>query len=143
MVVFGELGTGQSNLVTMQTRNPAEREHWRIHRKLMYQGVGVQTVRKYRTVQNDESRVVAYDFVKDPEQYVKHLERYATSVVSILAFGRRVASYNDPIITEVIALMQLAAELNVPGKTFPMLMETFPSELCEPLFLSIICLLVS
>ncbi|ROV93217.1 hypothetical protein VMCG_08694 [Cytospora schulzeri] len=26
----------------------------------------------------------------------------------------------------VIAVMQLAAELNVPGKTFPMLMETFP-----------------
>ena len=129
MVVFGELGTGQSNLVTMRTRNQAEREHWRIHRKLMHQGVGIQTVRKYRVVQNDESRVVAYDFLKDPQQYVKHLERYATSVVSILAFGRRVASYNDPIITEVIALMQLAAELNVPGKTFPMLMETFPSRL--------------
>lgn len=128
MVVFGELGTGQSNLVTMRTRTPAEREHWRIHRKLMHLGVGVQAVRKYRDVQNNESRVVALDFLHDPKQYVKHLERYATSVVSILAFGRRVASYNDPIITEVIALMQLAADLNVPGKTFPMLMETFPSK---------------
>jgi len=126
MVVFGELGTGQSNLVTMRTRNPAEREHWRIHRKLMHLGVGVQVVRKYRDAQNNESKVVALDFLRSPAQYVKHLERYATSVVSIIAFGRRVASYNDPIITEVIALMQLAAELNVPGKKFPMLMETFP-----------------
>src|SRR3569833_1692082 len=56
MVVFGELGTGQSNLVTMRTRTPAEREHWRIHRKLMHLGVGVQAVRKYHDVQNKESR---------------------------------------------------------------------------------------
>jgi len=126
MVVFGELGSGQSNLVTMQIRNNAERDHWRIHRKLMHLGVGTQTVRGYRQLQNNESKVVALDLLREPSEYVKHLERYATSVVSIIGFGRRVASYNDPIITEVIALMQLAADLNVPGKTFPMLLETFP-----------------
>ncbi|KAK3693130.1 cytochrome P450 [Podospora appendiculata] len=126
MVVFGELGTGQSNLVTMRILNSADRDHWRIHRKLMHLGVGIQSVRGYREVQNNESKVVGLDFLRAPEHYVKHLERYATSVVSIIAFGRRVASYDDPIITEVIALMQLAAELNVPGKSFPMLLETFP-----------------
>jgi hypothetical protein len=130
MVVFGELGTGQANMVTMRVRNPAEREHWRVHRKLMHIGVGVQAVRGYRAEQNNESRLVALDFLKDPQNYVKHLERYATSVVSIIAFGRRVASFDDPIITEVIALMQLAADHNVPGKSFPMLMETFPSKSC-------------
>lgn len=102
MVVFGELGTGQSNLVTMRVRNNEEREHWRVHRKLMHLGVGVQAVRRYRDVQNNESKVVALDFLREPTEYVKHLERYATSVVSVLAFGRRVANYNDPIITEVI-----------------------------------------
>ncbi|KAK3315761.1 cytochrome P450 [Apodospora peruviana] len=126
MVVFGELGTGQSNLVTMRILSNADRDHWRIHRKLMHIGVGVQSVRGYREIQNNESKVVALDFLRTPAEYVKHLERYATSVVSIIAFGRRVASYNDPIITEVIALMQLAADLNVPGKSFPMLLETFP-----------------
>ncbi|KAK3361443.1 cytochrome P450 [Lasiosphaeria ovina] len=126
MVVFGELGTGQANLVTMRIRNNEERDRWRIHRKLMHLGVGTQTVRGYRNIQNNESKVVALDFLREPTEYVKHLERYATSVVSIIAFGRRVASFNDPIITEVIALMQLAADLNVPGKSFPMLLETFP-----------------
>lgn len=57
-----------------------------------------------------------------------HLERYAASVVSIIGFGRRIKRTTDPVISEVLALMQRAAELNVPGKTFPMLMETFPSE---------------
>ncbi|KAK3492970.1 cytochrome P450 [Neurospora hispaniola] len=126
MVVFGELGTGQNNLVTMRILNNNDRDHWRIHRKLMHLGVGIQSARGYREIQNNESKVVALDYLREPKEYVKHLERYATSVVSIIAFGRRVASYNDPIITEVIALMQLAADLNVPGKRFPMLLETFP-----------------
>ncbi|CAI4212018.1 unnamed protein product [Parascedosporium putredinis] len=126
MVVFGELGDGQFSLVTMKTRNAEERDRWRGHRKLMHMAVGVQTVRKYRQIQNNESKIIALDYIREPKEYVKHLERYATSVVSAIGFGRRVASYNDPIITEVIALMQLAADLNVPGKSFPMLMETFP-----------------
>lgn len=126
MLVFAELGSGQSNLVNMYTRTPEQRERWRVHRKLMHHAVGIQQVRSYRSFQNDESRVVAYDLLKSPDDYVKHFERYATSVVSIIGFGRRVESSEDPIITEVIAVMQLAAELNVPGKTFPMLMETFP-----------------
>lgn len=126
MLVFAELGAGQSNLVNMYTASPEQRERWRVHRKLMHHGVGIQQVRRYREFQNNESRVVAYHLLKTPGDYVKHFERYATSVVSIIAFGSRVESSTDPIITEVIAGMHLAADLNVPGKTFPMLMETFP-----------------
>jgi len=39
MVVFGELGTGQKNLVSMYYG-----DRWRIHRKLTHQGVGLQQV---------------------------------------------------------------------------------------------------
>lgn len=126
MVVFAELGAGQSNFLNMYTVTPQQRDRWRTHRKLMHHGVGVQSVRRYRQFQNNESRLVAADLLESPDDYVKHFERYATSVVSIIAFGRRVESSKDPIITEVIAGMHLAADLNVPGKTFPMLMETFP-----------------
>lgn len=100
MLVFAELGAGQSNLVNMYTWTPEQRERWRVQRKLMHHAVGVQQVRKYRSFQNDESRVVAYDLLRSPEDYVKHFERYATSVVSIIGFGRRVESSQDPIITE-------------------------------------------
>lgn len=122
MLVFAELtGVGQSNLVNMYYG-----ERWRVHRKLTHMGVGLQQVRKYRGFQNNESRVMAYEMLRDPRRYVTHMERYATSVVSIVGFGRRVARIDDPLITEVLAIMQRAAELNVPGKTFPMIMETFP-----------------
>lgn len=127
MLVFAELGAGQNNLVNLITTTPSQRERFRALRKITHQGVGIQQVKRYRDFQNDESKVVALDLLSTPEEYVAHFERYATSVVSIIGFGRRVASPADPIITEVIAVMHRAAELNVPGKTFPMLMETFPA----------------
>lgn len=126
MLVFAELGSGQNNLVNMITTTPEQRDRWRVQRKITHQGVGVQKVREYRSFQNDESKVVAYDMLETPEEYVAHFERYATSVVSIIGFGRRVSDHTDPIISEVIAVMHRAADLNVPGKTFPMLLETFP-----------------
>jgi cytochrome P450 len=132
MVVFAELnGMGQStepgakipgsNLVSMFYG-----DRWRVHRKITHMGVGLQQVRKYRDFQNDESKIIAYELLRTPHEYVAHLERYATSVVSIIGFGRRISSIDDPIITEVIAVMHKAADLNVPMKTFPMLFETFP-----------------
>lgn len=132
MLVFAELGAGQNNLVNMYTTTQHERERFRVQRKLMHQGVGIQQVKRYRDFQNDESKMVAYDMLKTPELYVEHFERYATSVVSIIGFGRRVSDPKDPIITEVIAVMHRAADLNVPGKSFPMLMETFPGTSNSP-----------
>ena len=120
--MFGELGFGQSSLVSMRYG-----DRFRVHRKLTHMGIGVQQTRNHAHLQSDENKVVLYDLLKDPEHFEAHMERYAASVVSIIGFGRRIQTIDDPIITEVIALMQRAAELNVPGKSFPMLMETFPS----------------
>ncbi len=121
MIVFGKLAFDQEALVSMRYG-----DRFRVHRKLTHMGIGIQQVRGYQDLQSDENKVVLHDLLKDPEKFVNHLERYAASVVSIIGFGRRIQTGDDPIITEVIALMQHAAELNVPGKTFPMLMETFP-----------------
>jgi hypothetical protein len=85
-------------------------------------------VQNYRNLQDDESKVTTCDLLTSPDRYVAHFERYATSVVSIIGFGRRMANTDDSLITEVIDIMHRAAELAVPGKTFPRLMETFPSK---------------
>jgi cytochrome P450 len=86
----------------------------------------MQQVRSYRDIQNNESKIVGLDLLNRPNDFVMHFERYAASIVSTIAYGRRIPSSSDPIITEVIAVMHVAADLNVPGKSFPMLMETFP-----------------
>ena len=110
MLVFAELtGMGQSNLVTMFYG-----DRWRVHRKLTHMGVGLQQVRKYRDFQNDESRVIAYELLQTPDKYVTHFERYAASVVSIIGFGRRVSSVDDPLISSVIAVMQKVCFLKLP-----------------------------
>lgn len=69
---------------------------------------------------------MTYNLLSTPDNYVAHFERYATSVVSIIGFGRRVADPQDPMITEVIAVMHNAAEMAVLAKDFPRLMETLP-----------------
>ncbi|TKX21227.1 cytochrome P450 monooxygenase-like protein 38 [Elsinoe australis] len=100
MLVFAELsGRADAHLVSMKYG-----ERWRTHRKLTHAMVGTQKVREYRDFQNNESRVLAAAILERPKDYVAHMERYATSVVSIVGFG----------------------DLNVPGKSMPMLMETFP-----------------
>lgn len=137
MVVFAELGAGQSNLVNMYYG-----DRWCMHRKLTHLGVGRQQLINYQPFQNQESQLVARDLLRWPDQFAELFERYATSVVSIIGFGRRVARLDDPIITDVIRVMQRAAELNVPGKSFPMLMETFPSKLL-PFVISPLNLLIS
>lgn len=111
---------GQANIVSMYYG-----DRWRVHRKLTHMGVGLQHVRSYSGFQNNESKVVALDLLRKPEDYVVHFERYAASVVSIIGFRRRISSSEDPIINEVIAVMRRAAELNVLGTTFLMLLETF------------------
>ena len=121
MVAFAELGTGRPNLVNLYYG-----DRWRLHRKLIHLSAGLQHIRKYRVFQNDESKVVTSDILSRPEKSAEQFERYATSVVSIIGFRRRVPSADDPVVTGVIKVMQRAAELNVPAKIFPMVMETFP-----------------
>jgi hypothetical protein len=70
----------------------------------------------------------SYDLLTDSENYVAHLERYTASIVSIIRFGRRIRTVTDLIITEVLLLMQRAAEHNVPGNSFPMIIESFLSQ---------------
>jgi hypothetical protein len=89
-------------------------------------GSNNQKVQGYRSFQDDENKVVVYDLLTTPDDFVAHFERYAASVVSIIGFGRRISKTTDPIVTEVIAFMQAAAHVAVIAKDFPRLMESFP-----------------
>ena len=112
----------------MYTITKAQRERFRDHRRLTHFGVGIQQVKNYRGFQDDESKVMAYELLNSPDDFVGHFERWATSVVSIIAFGRRIPRSDDSFITEVIALMHNAAEMAVIAKDFPRLMETLPCQ---------------
>lgn len=127
-LIFAELGAGQWNMLNMYTITKAQRERFRDHRKLTHLGVGIQQVKNYQGFQDDESKVMTCDLLSSPNEFVAHFERWATSVVSTVAFGRRISKVDDPLITEVLALMHNAAEMAVVAKDLPRLMETLPCE---------------
>lgn len=126
MLMFAELGVGQSNLLHKYTYTQEQRNRFRDLRKITHHGVGIQQVQYtisqedltdyskvqgYRSFQDDENKTVVYNLLTSPDDYVAHFERYAASVVSIIGFGRRVSSVTDPIVTEVISFMQAAAHV--------------------------------
>lgn len=83
-------------------------------------------VQGYRSFQDDENKVVVFDLLTSPEDFVAHFKRWAANVVFIIGFGRRIPRTTDPIVTEVIAFMQAQAHVAVIAKDFPRLMESFP-----------------
>jgi hypothetical protein len=86
---------------------------WRLHRKLHHMGIGAHLVKKYRNLQNDESKVVASHFLRQPEDYVGALERYAASVVSIIAYARRLPTTDDYLVKEVLGFMKHGSRFGV------------------------------
>jgi cytochrome P450 len=77
----------------------------------------------YRPIQENESKRLAMDLVRDPKNFDRHLERYAASVIMTVAYARRVDDMNDPAVQMVLEMMQYMASLNVPGR---FLAESFP-----------------
>ena len=51
------------------------------------------------------------------------IERYSTSVVSIIGWGRRISRKEDPIVERALEMMHTAAQIFVPGDYW---METLP-----------------
>ena len=100
-------------------------EKWRTHRKLMHSGLMQKAAISYRPIQEWESRRLAYALFTDPEHHMPHFERYATSVVMCIAYGRRVDTSEDPVVRQILNCMHYMGSLNVPGaflaNTFPIL----------------------
>lgn len=65
-------------------------DFWRRWRKLLHSGFMQRQSESYRPIQNLESKVLLQDLLRTPENYRRHLERYAASVIITVTYGRRV-----------------------------------------------------
>ncbi|PSK59245.1 3-hydroxyphenylacetate 6-hydroxylase [Elsinoe australis] len=111
MVVMADVA-GQTNI--NQTTMPYG-NGWRDHRKLMHTAVGSQAVRDYRPFQGDEAKIMTKEILDDPADYVMSIERYSSSVVSIIGWGRRISKKNDYVVQQALALMETVDAI-IPGK---------------------------
>lgn len=53
----------------------------------------------YKPIQSLESKQLMSELIKSPAKYRQHIERYATSVVVVVTYGRRVHDiYKDEVV---------------------------------------------
>ncbi|CAZ82488.1 unnamed protein product [Tuber melanosporum] len=119
-VVMGELFTNNDSLLTMP-----HGDKWRKTRKNFHMGLHRRACESYKPIQEAESQRLTRDLLVTPEVFGKHLERYASSVMICVAYGRRVDSLEDPIVKKIYDRMAYMSTLNVPGafwaESFPIL----------------------
>ncbi|PNS18366.1 3-hydroxyphenylacetate 6-hydroxylase [Sphaceloma murrayae] len=118
MIVMADV-SGQTNI--NQTTLPYG-DRWRNHRKLMHTAVGSQAVRDYRSFQGDEVKIMTKEILDSPSDYVMSIERYSSSVVSIIGWGRRISRKNDYVVQQALLLMQ-SVDAIIPGQY---MMESIP-----------------
>jgi len=80
-----------------------------------------------------ESKRLAYNLTKNPDDFEEAIERYTGSVVVAVSYGRRVDGPRNPIITEVNDKMNELERTNQPGRY---LVETYPWLNKLPMFLA-------
>ncbi|KAJ7746276.1 cytochrome P450 [Mycena metata] len=88
----------------------------------------------YKPIQSLESKQLMSELAKTPANYREHLERYATSVVVMVTYGRRVHDiYNDEVVCLNRETQDFLTSINIPGKY---LVESVPALLYLPHFLT-------
>ncbi|KAF4995345.1 hypothetical protein FDECE_12836 [Fusarium decemcellulare] len=92
-------------------------EQWRLHRRLTHSAANAQVVQTYRPVQANEAKIMINECLKDPDRFVQSALRFTVSIVSVIAWGRRIGSETDNVLKVAQAFVG-SANLGFPGKTY-------------------------
>lgn len=108
-------------------------KEWSIRRKLLHLALTPKALRLYKPVQEAEASRLVYGLLHRPEDYVKLIETFTSSVVFCVAYGHRIDSLHAKVIEQRFEFMKYSASLNVPGKY---MVETIPALKYLPDFLA-------
>ncbi|KAB5563486.1 cytochrome P450 [Coniochaeta sp. 2T2.1] len=97
---------------------------WRNLRKHSHALLNLNSAKKYTPVQDFESKVVLKELLDQPDQFYTINRRYSTSVIMLVAYGVRVPSFTDPIITKIFGVLEHLSVMMAPGH---FAVETFPA----------------
>ncbi|KAJ5677051.1 cytochrome P450 [Penicillium maclennaniae] len=97
---------------------------WRNLRKHSHALLNLGAATKYKPVQDFESKVVLQNLLDQPDNFYTINRRYSTSVIMLVAYGIRVPTFKDPIITKIFSVMENLSVIMAPGA---FLVETFPA----------------
>ncbi|KAJ6512698.1 cytochrome P450 [Mycena sanguinolenta] len=107
---------------------------WRRWRRVLHGSFMQKTSDTYKPIQSLESKQLMFELTQTPDKYRDHIERYATSVVVVVTYGRRVHDiFNDEVVCLNRETQDFLTSINIPGKY---LVESVPALLYLPNFLT-------
>lgn len=106
---------------------------WRSIRKVSHAALNIKTSNSYRPIQDFESKQVMYEFLyaKDNEAFYDINRRYSVSVIMTIAYGHRVASWDDPVIKKIFKVLDHFVLMAAPGAW---IVDAFPGLAVLPSF---------
>ena len=81
---------------------------WRKWRRSQHSSLHSRASLSYKSIQSLESKLALEQILESPKDYEKHLQRYAASVATSVAYGRRVESVDEWIVKENMDSMDCA-----------------------------------
>ncbi|KAH0832539.1 cytochrome P450 monooxygenase [Fonsecaea pedrosoi] len=90
-------------------------DRWRLHRRLTHAATNASIVHNYQPFQGQEAKILVNDCLERPESFVDAVDRYTVSVVSTIAWGRRIRAYDDPVLRVAQAFVG-SSSLALPGR---------------------------
>ncbi|KIX99130.1 uncharacterized protein Z520_04706 [Fonsecaea multimorphosa CBS 102226] len=97
---------------------------YRVVRKIAHQLLNITVSTSYQPIQDLESKQLMYDLLHDPEHFYDHNRRYSSSVILTVAYGHRMADWDNPLVKKIYSVVNNLQQFSAPGA---FLVDTWPS----------------
>lgn len=97
---------------------------YRVVRKIAHSLLNISISTSYQPVQDVESKQLMHDLLHDPAHFYDHNRRYSNSVIMTVAYGHRMADWDNPLTKKIYSVVNNLQQFSAPGA---FLVDTFPS----------------
>ncbi|GJJ11254.1 hypothetical protein Clacol_005486 [Clathrus columnatus] len=113
-VLIGDAGSISSQGKTILFATYGER--WRAYRKAIHLGTSQKAVDSYLPIFENEGKVLAADFLNNPDGWYQNIFRYTASAVVAITYGRRIVDLDkDAAYQKLAETVGFQIKMNVPG----------------------------
>lgn len=88
---------------------------WRQIRKHGHALLSATAATRYQPIQDYESKQLLAELLGAPGEFYQINRRYAASVIMLSTYGKRVRSWEDPVMRRVFAVIDNLTEMTAPG----------------------------
>ncbi|KAK1228120.1 hypothetical protein PQX77_008855 [Marasmius sp. AFHP31] len=93
------------------------KEHMK-HRRMLQQSFGVKESLSYNPILVDEARHFVKNLVSStPDTHLRYIHRYATSIITRVAFGHQIKSHDDVLLEIADGIADVLTNCGPPGNT--------------------------